>query len=188
MLWCRTSPCTRPGTVVEACDALGRYEGEARVIAGGTALVLMIHQGLVDPPAPVRLDTVAGLAGIAVEDLTPPVPFPTKEGGSREPNPPGPPSLRRKGGADGECARRMGGGRGGAAGGAGDAAGGGGVGGGAGAAAGAGGGVRAGGECAGTERRDDWGQHLRGGLCLGPAGGAGGAGGVGAGAGGGGGA
>ena len=50
-----------PHSIAEACEALGRYEGEARVIAGGTALVLMIHQGLVDPPALVRLDTVPGL-------------------------------------------------------------------------------------------------------------------------------
>jgi hypothetical protein len=69
-----------PRSVDEACQALGRYEGEARLIAGGTALVLMIHQGLVDPPALVRLDTVPGLDRIEVD------------------GPPGPPIL---GGADG---------------------------------------------------------------------------------------
>ncbi len=59
-----------PRSIAEACEALGRYDGEARVIAGGTALVLMIHQGLVDPPALVRLDTVPGLDRIAADDGT----------------------------------------------------------------------------------------------------------------------
>src|SRR5262249_17537859 len=45
-----------------------RYEGEARPIAGGTALVLMIRQGLIAPPAVVRLDRVPNLAAITVED------------------------------------------------------------------------------------------------------------------------
>ncbi|HLH24879.1 MAG TPA: FAD binding domain-containing protein [Chloroflexota bacterium] len=67
-----------PRSLDEACQALGRYDGEARVIAGGTALVLMIHQGLVDPPALVRLDTVPGLDRIAVEKATPPAQRPSQ--------------------------------------------------------------------------------------------------------------
>lgn len=57
-----------PDSVHEACEILGRYDGEARVIAGGTALVLMVRQGFVSPRALVRLDRIPGLAGIAVED------------------------------------------------------------------------------------------------------------------------
>jgi carbon-monoxide dehydrogenase medium subunit len=60
-----------PRSIDEACQALGRYEGEARVLAGGTALVLMIHQGLVDPPALVRLDSVPGLDDIQLQETSP---------------------------------------------------------------------------------------------------------------------
>jgi aerobic carbon-monoxide dehydrogenase medium subunit len=74
-----------PRSVDEACQALGRYEGEARLIAGGTALVLMIHQGLVDPPALVRLDTVPGLDRIEMDG--PPSP-PILGGADGPPSPP----------------------------------------------------------------------------------------------------
>lgn len=57
-----------PGSLQEACMILGSYDGDARVIAGGTALVLMVRQGLLAPRALVRLDRVPGLDGIAVED------------------------------------------------------------------------------------------------------------------------
>ena len=56
-----------PRSLAEASTSLGQYEGEARVIAGGTALVLMLRQGLVRPPALVRLDTVPGLDGVQQE-------------------------------------------------------------------------------------------------------------------------
>jgi len=57
-----------PRSLEEAAATLARYEGEARPLAGGTALVLMIRQGLIAPPAVVRLDRVPNLATIAVED------------------------------------------------------------------------------------------------------------------------
>src|SRR5919206_1629516 len=57
-----------PSSLEEAAAILARYEGEARPIAGGTALVLMIRQGLIAPPAVVRLDRVPGLDSITVED------------------------------------------------------------------------------------------------------------------------
>jgi aerobic carbon-monoxide dehydrogenase medium subunit len=57
-----------PRSLEEAAATLARYEGEARPIAGGTALTLMIRQGLIAPPAVVRLDRVPNLAAIAVED------------------------------------------------------------------------------------------------------------------------
>jgi carbon-monoxide dehydrogenase medium subunit len=59
-----------PHSLAEASALLARYAGEARAIAGGTALVLMLRQGLVSPPALVRLDGIPDLAGIAIEDGT----------------------------------------------------------------------------------------------------------------------
>jgi carbon-monoxide dehydrogenase medium subunit len=47
---------------------LADYQGDARAIAGGTAVVLMLRQGLIRPPALVRLDRIAGLDTISVED------------------------------------------------------------------------------------------------------------------------
>jgi carbon-monoxide dehydrogenase medium subunit len=57
-----------PRSLAEATETLGRYGGEARVIAGGTALVLLMRQGLARPSAIVRLDGVPGLEGIAAVD------------------------------------------------------------------------------------------------------------------------
>ena len=79
-----------PRSLAEASEALGRYDGEARVIAGGTALVLMLRQGLVRPPALVRLDAVPGLDGVEVG-------APTDGPSGRDPTP-RPPSLKGKGG------------------------------------------------------------------------------------------
>ena len=56
-----------PTSLDEASTLLARYDGEARAIAGGTALVLMLRQGLVSPAALVRLDRIPGLARIALE-------------------------------------------------------------------------------------------------------------------------
>ncbi len=38
-----------PDTLAAALDALARLDGEARLVAGGTALVPMIRLGLVKP-------------------------------------------------------------------------------------------------------------------------------------------
>ena len=56
-----------PTSLEEASQILARYQGEARAIAGGTAVVLMLHQGLIRPPALVRLDRVQEMDGISVE-------------------------------------------------------------------------------------------------------------------------
>jgi carbon-monoxide dehydrogenase medium subunit len=50
---------------------LAGYGGDARIVAGGTALVLLMRQGLVQPTALLRLDTVSGLADVrdGPEDL-----------------------------------------------------------------------------------------------------------------------
>lgn len=61
-------PIYAPTSLDEACDLLGRWGDEARPIAGGTALVLMLRQGLIRPQALVRLDGVPGLEGVSLED------------------------------------------------------------------------------------------------------------------------
>jgi aerobic carbon-monoxide dehydrogenase medium subunit len=57
-----------PESLKDAIDALGRLEGEARLVAGGTALVAMIRLGLVKPDRLVSLHRVPALSRIAVED------------------------------------------------------------------------------------------------------------------------
>jgi aerobic carbon-monoxide dehydrogenase medium subunit len=57
-----------PASLDEASQILAHYQGEARAIAGGTAVVLTLRQGLIRPAALVRLDRVAGLDSITVED------------------------------------------------------------------------------------------------------------------------
>ncbi len=54
----------QPESVAEAVKALGRSGGEARLIAGGTALVPMIRLGLVRPDFVISLHRVSGLAEI----------------------------------------------------------------------------------------------------------------------------
>jgi aerobic carbon-monoxide dehydrogenase medium subunit len=55
-----------PETVQEAVAALAELDGEARVVAGGTALVPMIRLGLVAPDRLISLHRVAGLRGARV--------------------------------------------------------------------------------------------------------------------------
>ena len=59
-----------PASLEEASQVLGRYQGEARAVAGGTAVVLMLRQGLIRPPALVRLDLVQGLRAVSTGDDT----------------------------------------------------------------------------------------------------------------------
>jgi len=56
-----------PESLPDAIEALGRLDGEARLVAGGTALVAMMRLGLVKPDRLVSLHRVAGLSRIAVE-------------------------------------------------------------------------------------------------------------------------
>lgn len=58
---------SEPETVPEAVEALVRLDGEARVIAGGTALVPTIRLGLVRPDRLVSLHRVPALSGIRVD-------------------------------------------------------------------------------------------------------------------------
>lgn len=55
-----------PTTIEEAVRFLERYEGDAHLLAGGTALALLIRQGLVGPGVLVDLARVPGLDGVDV--------------------------------------------------------------------------------------------------------------------------
>ena len=57
-----------PESLPEVIDALGRLDGEPRLVAGGTALIAMIRLGLVKPDRLVSLHRVRGLGRIGVED------------------------------------------------------------------------------------------------------------------------
>jgi aerobic carbon-monoxide dehydrogenase medium subunit len=57
-----------PESLKDAIDALGQLDGEARLVAGGTALVAMIRLGLVKPDRLVSLHRVPALSRMAVED------------------------------------------------------------------------------------------------------------------------
>ena len=57
-----------PESLKDAIDALGRVDGEARLVAGGTALVAMIRLGLVKPDRLVSLHRVPALGRITVDD------------------------------------------------------------------------------------------------------------------------
>lgn len=57
-----------PRTVAEAVELLDAYAGAAQLVAGGTALTLMLQQRLVCPEALVSLRDVPGLDDTTVED------------------------------------------------------------------------------------------------------------------------
>ena len=57
-----------PATIDEALALLGRYGGEAKVLAGGQSLMPLLNFRLTRPAALVDLNTVAGLAGIREEN------------------------------------------------------------------------------------------------------------------------
>ncbi len=56
----------QPDSIDEAVSLLGRHGEDARVIAGGQSLLLMIRADLVRPQLLVSLGSVSGLAGIAL--------------------------------------------------------------------------------------------------------------------------
>lgn len=56
-----------PSTVSEACELLERHEG-GKALAGGTAVVLMMQQGLLLPEVLVSLRNIDGLSNIAARD------------------------------------------------------------------------------------------------------------------------
>jgi carbon-monoxide dehydrogenase medium subunit len=58
----------RPSSLDEAVAQLAEHEGEARVLAGSTALTIMLRQGLIDPAALVLLRGIDGLNAIEREN------------------------------------------------------------------------------------------------------------------------
>jgi carbon-monoxide dehydrogenase medium subunit len=58
----------QPSSVGEAVHTLERYAGEAKVIAGGQSLMILLSEGLAQPEALVALQGIDSLARIDVED------------------------------------------------------------------------------------------------------------------------
>ena len=59
-----------PDTLAAALDALARLDGEARLVAGGTALVPMIRLGLVKPDRVISLHRLPELAEVRCDGGT----------------------------------------------------------------------------------------------------------------------
>lgn len=57
-----------PRSVKEVCGALKQYGSEGKLVAGGTALIIMMRQRLVRPSALISLRSVRGLDQIAADD------------------------------------------------------------------------------------------------------------------------
>lgn len=57
-----------PHTIEEATNLLSTNSGQMRVLSGGTALIMMIRQGLIAPETLVSLGSVAGLRGIRLDN------------------------------------------------------------------------------------------------------------------------
>jgi aerobic carbon-monoxide dehydrogenase medium subunit len=58
----------QPTSIVEAVDSLTAYGDDARLIAGGTAVTILLRERLIHPSALISLHGVAGLRGIEVAD------------------------------------------------------------------------------------------------------------------------
>jgi carbon-monoxide dehydrogenase medium subunit len=58
----------KPSSLDEAIAQLAEYGGDARVVAGSTALTIMLRQGLIDPAALVLLRGIDGLNAIEREN------------------------------------------------------------------------------------------------------------------------
>lgn len=57
----------QPASVAEAVSILRSHRGESKVLAGGQSLVLMLHEGLLNPDHLVNLQQIAELRGIDLE-------------------------------------------------------------------------------------------------------------------------
>jgi carbon-monoxide dehydrogenase medium subunit len=53
----------RPGTLVEVSTLAHEHEWDAKLISGGTAVVLMLQQGLISPNVLISLDGLSDVAG-----------------------------------------------------------------------------------------------------------------------------
>jgi carbon-monoxide dehydrogenase medium subunit len=58
----------QPESITDAVNLLAAANGDAKVVAGGTAVVLMMQQRLIAPEALVAIGRIPGLAGIRVDD------------------------------------------------------------------------------------------------------------------------
>ena len=56
-----------PTSLDEACGMLQQHDGEAKLLAGGTALVMWLRMGLLTPKVVINLENVPGLDGIAFD-------------------------------------------------------------------------------------------------------------------------
>jgi len=54
----------RPSSFEEACGFLGKSDGQSKVIAGGTDLLVQMRQGLLHPEAVISLRDIPGLSSI----------------------------------------------------------------------------------------------------------------------------
>ncbi|MGH7660483.1 MAG: FAD binding domain-containing protein, partial [Vulcanimicrobiaceae bacterium] len=61
-------PIHRPRTVDEALLHLEAHRGGAKIVAGSTALTILLRQGLISPDALVSLDRITGLDGIEIKE------------------------------------------------------------------------------------------------------------------------
>jgi carbon-monoxide dehydrogenase medium subunit len=57
-----------PEFATEVVDSLSYYDGEARVVAGSTAVTILLRQGLLRPAALVSINRLQDLADISYED------------------------------------------------------------------------------------------------------------------------
>ena len=55
-----------PTSLDEACGVLQEHGGDAKLLAGGTALVMWLRMGLLSPGYVINLENVPGLDGITL--------------------------------------------------------------------------------------------------------------------------
>lgn len=58
----------QPTSITETIESLTAYGEDARIVAGGTALTIMLREGLIHPTALISLNDVPGLRAIEVID------------------------------------------------------------------------------------------------------------------------
>ncbi len=56
-----------PTSLDEACELLREHEGDAKLLAGGTALVMWMRMGLLSPGVVIDLERIPGLDGITYD-------------------------------------------------------------------------------------------------------------------------
>jgi carbon-monoxide dehydrogenase medium subunit len=58
----------QPASIAEVVESLAAYRGEARLVGGGTAVSILLREGLIHPSALISLDAVPGLGSIDLAD------------------------------------------------------------------------------------------------------------------------